>query len=586
MKYLFTLIIFSFSLFATDAQANTLSEKIAIFSTAQADEDRLEAANLALGLVNEDYSQSPFSPAEIRDLKASLAETLAEDNRYPEAAKLLSAIITEEQSVLNGSDNPEKVSALRNALAYRFIQRAEVYDGAGQIDLAIEDFRSSHEYLTAIYGRWHENMTFLNTLISERYHQRAKASLESADYDAAYSDVRQITRYDSSHFAEAEKGNVPLLEKTIMALSKTAQGMAKAGNYDGVKKYFQQANQLEHSLPYAERDLNARIIVQTTDMLKRRAQTALNRGDTYNAYDAFMATKGYSYHTGSQDSKLIKNLIIKLIKEATIHQNAGRGEQADSDFEKATDIINYYPYGERYKEADITNAAVKFLMMRADGHMKAERFEEASTDLRDASYRYHRTYRGEPNRLTYDPDKLEAMRKKAAEIAPPLPMKDQEYAAAMMMVPEQMDDNWETIEVFYGTNRKRHKRFRNAMKATGIDKENIYTRGRDTRLEFGSALVTVPKNRKPGSVPRPGAFRQAVDGVHIVLKSANVKTKSEFTTRLSDSISQNPRKEAFVFIHGHGVSFADSARRTAQLAVERSYIFLVACGACRCRVSG
>src|SRR5262249_10959106 len=58
---------------------------------------------------------------------------------------------------------------------------------------------------------------------------------------------------------------------------------------------------------------------------------------------------------------------------------------------------------------------------------------------------------------------------------------------------------------------------------------------------------------------------------HIVLLSVSVVDKSSYFTDLSVSIKKSGKKDAFIFIHGYNVTFADAARRTAQMAYDLGF---------------
>jgi esterase/lipase superfamily enzyme len=58
---------------------------------------------------------------------------------------------------------------------------------------------------------------------------------------------------------------------------------------------------------------------------------------------------------------------------------------------------------------------------------------------------------------------------------------------------------------------------------------------------------------------------------HIVLLSITRDPENEFFPALSELVTKSTNKEAFVFIHGYDVTFADAARRTAQLAYDLGF---------------
>lgn len=123
---------------------------------------------------------------------------------------------------------------------------------------------------------------------------------------------------------------------------------------------------------------------------------------------------------------------------------------------------------------------------------------------------------------------------------------------------------FERIRVFFASSRNATDR-REPKKAFGS------RRGDDT--VYGSALVSVPKNRLPGALPRPGwgDVFGANENRHIVLKRIEPTPRtSDFVERLSRSIESQPvgSQEAFVYVHGFNTDFESAALRTAQLAVD------------------
>ena len=133
--------------------------------------------------------------------------------------------------------------------------------------------------------------------------------------------------------------------------------------------------------------------------------------------------------------------------------------------------------------------------------------------------------------------------------------------AAGMSFPEEAE--YETLTVYYGTSRQITK------------KKNVEKRfnAETAPLSLGSIDMTVPLNREVGTIQIPGVldFWGAQDGVHIVLRRITPEgDKAKFQRELSEHIRSNKsdEKEAFIYVHGHAVSFANAARRTAQLAVD------------------
>lgn len=125
------------------------------------------------------------------------------------------------------------------------------------------------------------------------------------------------------------------------------------------------------------------------------------------------------------------------------------------------------------------------------------------------------------------------------------------------------DEDFETVEVFFGTNRAE----------AGEGPRDTHSNDRGS-LAYGRMEITVPRNRAPGSIPRPAALdpRGARNGVHIVISNAQRFEGEGFGGALNNALDGEAETERapamFVFVHGHAVSFDKAARQTAQLAVD------------------
>jgi|GEM_PF-7026318 len=143
-----------------------------------------------------------------------------------------------------------------------------------------------------------------------------------------------------------------------------------------------------------------------------------------------------------------------------------------------------------------------------------------------------------------------------------LPTCDREPAASYSL-DEPSEPQFESLTVYYGTSRG----------LTGSKNVEKLYNAKPAALSIGSIDMTVPLNREVGSIQSPGLFdfKGAQDGVHIVLKRIDVQESSAaFQSDLSSHIGKNEKgqREAFIYVHGHGVKFSSAARRAAQLAVD------------------
>lgn len=124
------------------------------------------------------------------------------------------------------------------------------------------------------------------------------------------------------------------------------------------------------------------------------------------------------------------------------------------------------------------------------------------------------------------------------------------------------EPNFDLIDVYYATHRT----------PTGEAAPSQAYGARRGALNFGVAEVSVPRDRAPGSIPRPSVwtfeFRPDPDR-HMILNSVTAITdRDSFFRRVTEVVADSERKEAFVFIHGYNTSFEGAAIRAAQLAVD------------------
>lgn len=124
------------------------------------------------------------------------------------------------------------------------------------------------------------------------------------------------------------------------------------------------------------------------------------------------------------------------------------------------------------------------------------------------------------------------------------------------------DPNFDLVDVYYATHRE----------ATGRPEPSEAYGAQRGALNFGVAEVSVPRDRAPGTIPRPSIwtfeFRPDPDK-HMILNSVTpITDRDSFFQRVSEVVDESERKEAFVFIHGYNTSFEGAAIRAAQLAVD------------------
>lgn len=117
------------------------------------------------------------------------------------------------------------------------------------------------------------------------------------------------------------------------------------------------------------------------------------------------------------------------------------------------------------------------------------------------------------------------------------------------------------VRVFYGTDRE----------PTGAkEPERFYgtTRG---ALAVGTVDVSIPRDHRMGEMERPSILRLEFSedpSKHVMLRAITPMEGEPFGNALRE---RSKDKELFVFVHGYNNSFAECARRTAQLAYDLGF---------------
>ncbi len=130
--------------------------------------------------------------------------------------------------------------------------------------------------------------------------------------------------------------------------------------------------------------------------------------------------------------------------------------------------------------------------------------------------------------------------------------------------PQANKDSFTRLNVFYATDRAR----------TGSPRPNTFYGGERATLEFGVVEITVPRSHKPGVVEAPSLILlEWSDNPdrHIVISRIQPLTESDALNRMRKTLNERNSDEAFVFVHGYNTSFADAAKRTAQIAYDLNF---------------
>lgn len=126
------------------------------------------------------------------------------------------------------------------------------------------------------------------------------------------------------------------------------------------------------------------------------------------------------------------------------------------------------------------------------------------------------------------------------------------------------EPSYAVVKVFYATDRKN----------TGATAPNEVYGGDRGKLSFGTATVSIPRDHRMGVVETPSVWRlewSADPERFVVLLSVDETDQAAFFKDVAARVRAAPRKSAFIFVHGYNVTFADAARRTAQMAYDLGF---------------
>ena len=121
------------------------------------------------------------------------------------------------------------------------------------------------------------------------------------------------------------------------------------------------------------------------------------------------------------------------------------------------------------------------------------------------------------------------------------------------------------VKLFYATDRA----------ASASAENRTYNGSRGDILRYGTCEVSLPSDHRMGVLETPSVWRlefKTDADKHVVFRSASELGASEFYKQLNSAVTNATSREVFVFVHGFGNSFADGARRTAQLCYDLQYV--------------
>jgi esterase/lipase superfamily enzyme len=146
---------------------------------------------------------------------------------------------------------------------------------------------------------------------------------------------------------------------------------------------------------------------------------------------------------------------------------------------------------------------------------------------------------------------------------PPVPAMAPQPPVPHATVREIETSEYVKVPVFFATTRK----------AEGGNPLEMFGANRD-KTKFGVSWVSIPRSHEAGELEEPSILTLTFHedpAKHVVLLAVNVTPKERWYQDLNASIADGGLHQAFVFIHGYNVSFADASRRTAQIKYDLGF---------------
>jgi esterase/lipase superfamily enzyme len=94
------------------------------------------------------------------------------------------------------------------------------------------------------------------------------------------------------------------------------------------------------------------------------------------------------------------------------------------------------------------------------------------------------------------------------------------------------------------------------------------------KMSYGECDVSIPKDHKMGHLESPSIYKFEFSpdpNKHVALLTVESFRRQGFFMEIDREMYATDQPSAFVFLHGYNVSFADAARRTAQLAYDLDF---------------
>jgi esterase/lipase superfamily enzyme len=134
------------------------------------------------------------------------------------------------------------------------------------------------------------------------------------------------------------------------------------------------------------------------------------------------------------------------------------------------------------------------------------------------------------------------------------------------------EPDFDLVKVFYGTDRAADPGEMLVVDGEPVLDARTYYSAERGKLETGTVIVSVPRNRALGEIPKPSVLRFDVrpdPARHVIVGDMKIHPDMEaFVREVKLELAKSQRREIFVFIHGYNTKFDAGIERTAQLSTD------------------
>ena len=147
---------------------------------------------------------------------------------------------------------------------------------------------------------------------------------------------------------------------------------------------------------------------------------------------------------------------------------------------------------------------------------------------------------------------------------PPMPVPQPVEQPVWATTDIEQKKDFARVRIYYATDRK----------YTGASKPESAYGSQRGELTRGVADVSIPRDHRIGRIESASILRlefRENPAKHVVLLNVLPQAKNAFYAKLRDSVARSKSHQAFIFIHGFNNSFADAAKRTAQIKYDLAF---------------